>query len=142
MPEAGERLEKVEQGLTELRQRMDERFAQVDQRFDQLDQRFAQVDQRFAQVDQRFDRVDDRIDSLAADVQKLRVLGEDSASQIKLVAEVQAHQGTVLDKLVEALEPLKTLQPLFEQVASDHEQRIAALEGAGRPSIADAGSTR
>jgi chromosome segregation ATPase len=158
MPDVGDQLEKVEQGLTELRQRMDERFgqvdqrfaqvdqqfaqvdqrfAQVDQRFAQVDQRFAQVDQRFAQVDQRFDRVDERIDSLATDVQKLRVLGEDSALQIKLVAEVQAHHGSVLDQIKEAVEPLKSLRPLFEQVAGDHEKRITALEG-HQPSHTDA----
>ena len=94
MPDVGERLEKVEQGLTELSQRMDERFAQVDNRFNQL-----------------------------------QMLGEDNTSNIKLVAEVQAHHGGVLDQIKEAVEPLKTLQPLFEQVARDHEKRITALEG-------------
>jgi DNA repair ATPase RecN len=95
MPDVGERLEKVEQGLTELSQRMDERFAKADQRFNQL-----------------------------------QMLGEDNTSNIKLVAEVLAHHGTVLDQIKEGLEPLKALQPLFEKVAKDHEQRITALERA------------
>jgi DNA repair ATPase RecN len=97
MPDVGERLDKVEQGLTELSQRMDERFAKVDQRFTQL-----------------------------------QVLTEENASQIKLVAEVQAHHGTVLDQIKEATEPLKGLRPLFEQVAKDHEHRNHHA-GAGAP---------
>ncbi len=109
MPDVGERLDKVEQrldkveqGLTNLSQRMDEQFVKVDE--------------RFAQVDQRFNQ--------------LQMLGEDNASNIKLVAEVLAHHGTVLDQIKEGVEPLKTLQPLFEKVAKDHEQRITALERA------------
>ena len=84
MPDVGERLEKVEQGLTELSRHMDERFTEVDQ---------------------RFDRVEGRIDSLAADVQKLRVLGERSEERIKLVADVQGHHGETLQRLDDAVEP-------------------------------------
>jgi DNA repair ATPase RecN len=102
MPDVGERLDNVEQGLTNLSQSMDEQFVKVDE--------------RFAQVDQRFNQ--------------LQMLGEDNASNIKLVAEVLAHHGTVLDQIKEGVEPLKTLQPLFEKVAKDHEQRITALERA------------
>jgi len=147
MPDVDERLDHVEQKLKDLGERIDERFGQVDERFGQIDERFGQiderfgqVDQRFAQVDQRFDRGEDRIDSLAADVQKLRVLGERSEERIKLVAEVQAHHGSVLDEIKEGMEPLKGLRPLFEQVARDHEKRIAALEGA-RPLSTDARSS-
>ena len=128
MPDVNERLDKVEQRLTRLDERMDERFAQVDQRF-------AQVDQRFAQVDQRFD-------TLETEVRKLRVLGEENATQIKQIAEVQAHHGSVLDehgaalkRIEEALEPLKVLpaaiQTCFRDL-SDHERRITALEAASR----------
>ena len=109
MPDVGERLEKVEQGLTELSRHMDKRFTEVDQ---------------------RFDRVEGRIDSLAEDVQKLRVLGERSEERIKLVAEVQGHHGETLQRLDDAVEPLKALQPVFEKVVKDHEERIAALERA------------
>ena len=116
MPDVGGRLDKVEQGLTKISQQMDEQFAHVDERFVQIDQRFAQVDQRFNQVDDRFNQ--------------LQILVEENTSHIKLVAEVLAHHGTVLDQIKESLEPLKTLQPLFEKVAKDHEQRITALERA------------
>ena len=61
MPDVGERLEMVEQGLTELSRHMDKGFSEVDQ---------------------GFDRVDGIFDSLAADVQKLRVLGELSEERI------------------------------------------------------------
>ena len=115
MPDVEGRLEKVERGLTELSHRMDERFDEVTQRLDKVDERFTKVDERFTNVDQRFTQ--------------LQVLVEDSASQIKLVAEVQAHHGSVLDEIKEAMEPLKGLRPLFEQVARDHEKRITALEG-------------
>lgn len=51
--------------LNNLNERMTERFDRVDQRFAQVDHRFEQVDQRFEQVDHRFDR-------LEADVRGLR----------------------------------------------------------------------
>ena len=125
MPDVGERLEKVEQGLTELSQRVDERFDEVTQRLDKIDRRLDKVDGRFDKVDGRFGEVDQRFT-------QLQVLIEGGASQIKLVAEVQGHHGETLQRLNDAVEPLKALQPVFEQVAKDHERRITALEG--RPS--------
>jgi len=116
MPDVNERLDGVEQGLTKLGERMDEQFGRVDQRFAKMDERLVQVDQRFTQ---------------------LQVLIEANTSQIKLVAEVQAHHGSVLDEIKEAMEPLKGLRPLFEQVARDHEKRITSLEG-DPPSSTDA----
>jgi chromosome segregation ATPase len=121
MPDVNERLDKVEQRLTKLDERMDERFAQVDQ--------------RFAQVDQRFD-------TLEAEFQKLRMLEEQNATQIKQIAEVQAHHGGVLDehgaalkRIEEALEPLKVLPAAIHTCfrdLGDHERRIAALEQASQ----------
>ena len=104
MPDVGERLDKVEQGLTDIGQRMDERFAKVDERFDEVDERFDAAC-----------RCSDR---------------EQRISRIKLVAEVQGHHGETLQRLDDAVEPLKALQPLFEKVVKDHEERIAALERA------------
>ena len=158
MPDVNERLDNVEQRITRVGERIDEqfaqvdqrfaqvdqRFAQIDQRFAQVDQRFAQVDQRFAQVDQRFAQVDQRFDTLEVQVQKLRVLGEENTTQIKQIAEVQAHHGSVLDehgaalkRIEEALEPLKVLpaaiQTCFRDLG-DHERRITALEEVSRQS--------
>ena len=125
MPDLNERLDGVEQRLTALTENIKEQFAQVDQRF-------AQVDQRFAQVDERFD-------TLTAEVRKLQALGEENSAQIKVIAEVQAHHGTVhgaaLKRIEEALEPLKVLPAAIHTCfrdLSDHERRITALEDAGQ----------
>ncbi len=110
---------------------VDERLARVEQRLDSLlehiDERFAQVDQRFAQVDQRFD-------SLEAEVRGLRILGEQNATDIKRVAEVQANHGEVhgaaLQRIEKALEPLMVLPAAIQNVLPDHERRITSLEQA------------
>jgi chromosome segregation ATPase len=144
MPDVDERLVRVEQRLDSLAERIDEqftqvdqRFAQVDQRFAQVDQRFAQVDQRFAQVDQRFAQVDQRFESLEAEVRGLRILGEQNATDIKRIAEVQAHHGEVrgaaLQRIEKALEPLTVLPAVIKNVLPDHERRITALEQARPP---------
>lgn len=109
MPDVGERLDKVEHRLDKVEHRLEN----VEQGLTNLSQR---MDERFAKVDQRFTQ--------------LQVLAEENASQITLIAEVQAHHGTVLDQIKEAMQPLEGLRPLFEQVARDHEQRITALERA------------
>ena len=103
MPDVGERLEKVEQGLTG--------------------------------APSTHGRTIRRHRSAIPDVQK-SVLGEDSASQIKLVAEVQAHHGSVLDQIKEAMEPLRA-STAIRAGAGDHERRITALEG-HQPSRTDA----
>ena len=137
MPDVDERLAGVEQRLDSLGANIDERFAQVDQRFAQVDQRFAQVDQRFAQVDQRFAQVDQRFGSLEAEVHRLRILGEQNATDIKRIAEVQAHHGEVhgaaLQRIERALEPLTVLAIAMQNVLPDHERRITALEQARPP---------
>lgn len=63
------------------------------------------------------------------EVQKLRVLAEHTASEVKLVAEVQGHHSKQLAKIVIALEPLAEMHAFFKLVAGDHEHRIKALEG-------------
>lgn len=70
---------------------------------------------------------------------KLRMLGEENAAQIMVIAEVQAHHGTVhgaaLNRIEKALEPLKALPqaiPTCFRDLSDHERRITALEDASR----------
>lgn len=116
MPEVAARLDTLEQTLTKLGERMDERFQQVDE--------------RFAQVDQRFE-------SLTAEVQKLRVLGEENGTQIKQIAEVQSHHADVLaqhsaalQRLEEAIEPLKVLPAAIQKMLPDYDRRITALEQA------------
>ena len=84
---------------------------------------------------ERLDRIDGRLGTLEQDVQKLRVLGEENTRQITLIAEVQAHHGTILeqhsrqlDHIVKDIEPLKVLPELLRTVIQDHERRITALE--------------
>lgn len=144
MTDGDARLDKVEEGLTRLGERMDNGFAEMDRRFVQVDERFAQVDERFAQVDERFAQVDERFGSLEAEVQKVRVLGEQNTADIKRIAEVQVHHGdtlaqhgAALQRIEEALEPLKVLPEAFRRVFGDHERRITALEEASRQSTPD-----
>jgi chromosome segregation ATPase len=123
-----ERLDGVEQALTTLTEHVKEQFAQVGQRFAQVDERFAQVDQRFAQVDERFE-------TLTKEVQKLQVLGEENAARIKVIAEVQAHHGSVhgaaLERIEAAIKPLTGLPAALQHILPDFERRISALEKAG-----------
>jgi chromosome segregation ATPase len=121
MPESGERLANIEQTLTG----MSRQFGEVKQRLDKVDERFTKVDERFA-------KIDERLDTLTSDVQKVRVLGEENSTQIKLIAEVQSHHGRMLEQLVKDMEPLKVLPDLFKHVVQDHERRITALEQDGR----------
>jgi chromosome segregation ATPase len=104
MPDIDERLDRVEKGLDALGERMDERFT----------------------------KVDERVGSLEAEVQKLRILGEQNTGDIKRIAEVQAHHSQRLEDLVKAVEPIKDLRDFVERVAHNHEERITALEKAGR----------
>jgi archaellum component FlaC len=76
-----------------------------------------------------------KTDTLAADVQKLRVLGEENEHRIKLVLEVQADHGkklgdhgAKLDRIFEALKPLPAIYAFVQSVAHDHEMRIVELE--------------
>jgi hypothetical protein len=65
------------------------------------------------------------------------VLGEQNTTDIKRIAEVQAHHGDVLaqhgaalQRLEEAIEPLKVLPAALQKILPDHERRITALEEA------------
>jgi hypothetical protein len=80
------------------------------------------------QVGEQFTEVKQRLDKMAGEMQRVRVLGEENSTQIRLVAEVQTHHGHLLEQLVKEIEPLKVLPDLFKQVAQDHERRITALE--------------
>ena len=79
-------------------------------------------------ADQRFDRLEAVFDKIDRELQELRVVEEGNAQQIKMIAEVQSHQGTVLEQLVKDVEPLKILLDLLRTVIQDHERRITALE--------------
>ena len=120
----------------------------TDERFDGLEAGLDKVEGRLDRVEGGLDRVEDqvtglradvtgltgRIDTLEGGVQKLRVLGEENTQQIKLIAEVQSHHGSVLeqhsrllDQLVSDVQPLKVLPDLLRTIIQDHERRITAL---------------
>jgi hypothetical protein len=85
MPDLNERLDGVEQTLTTLTEDIKEQFTSVKEQFTNVREQFT----------------------------KLRMLGEENSAQIKVIAEVQAHHGTVhgaaLQRIEEALGPLKVL---------------------------------
>jgi hypothetical protein len=104
-------------------------------------------------VNERLDGVEQTLTTLTEHVKeqftnveeqftKLRLLGEEDTAQIKVIAEVQAHHGTVhgaaLQRIEAAIEPLKVLPEAFRTVFMDHARRITALEEANRQRTPDA----
>jgi archaellum component FlaC len=77
----------------------------------------------------------EEVGGLRGEVQKLRMLGEQNASNIKQIAEVQVHHGNALeshgrkfDEITKALEPLARIDAFVQLVAGEHEKRITDLE--------------
>ncbi|HET9362062.1 MAG TPA: hypothetical protein VFO58_20060 [Vicinamibacterales bacterium] len=86
------------------------------------------VEERLAKVEERLGSVENGVNELRGEVQKLRILGEQTASELKLVAEVQGRHSTRLDEMTKALEPLARIDNFISSVADDHEVRIKRLE--------------
>ena len=98
-----------------------------------------EVEQRLGKVEERLDAVEHAVEGLRGEVGglrgevgglrdevlKLRVLGEDNARDIQLLREGHGARFDAIDK---ALEPLARLDDFVRRVASDHEDRIQALE--------------
>ena len=151
MTNTDERFDRLEAGLDRVGGSLDRvagRLDRVEGRLDTVEGRLDTVEGRLDRVDGRLDRVDGRLDTvestlgkvesrlggLEGEVQKLRLLGEENTQQIKLLAEVQSHHGTVLeqhsrmlDQIVSDITPLKVLPDLLRTVIKDHERRITAL---------------
>ena len=100
----------------------------VEERLDRVEERLGSVEDRLGSVEERLGSVESGVNELRGDVQTLRVLGEQTASELKLVAEVQGHHSARLDEITKALEPLARLDNFVRSVAHDHESRIQALE--------------
>lgn len=66
-----------------------------------------------------------RTESLADDLQKLRVLGEENQRQWQFVIEQHGRRFDAIDK---ALEPLAKMSQFMQMVTDDHEVRIRVLE--------------
>jgi archaellum component FlaC len=124
MTDTDERFDRLEAGL-----------GRVEGRLDQVEGRLDKVENRLDKVEGGLHKVEGRLGKVEGEVQKLRVLGEENTQQIKLIAEVQSHHGSVLeqhsrllDQLVSDVQPLKVLPDLLRTVIQDHERRITALE--------------
>lgn len=131
MTDTDARFDRLEAGLHKVEGRLEK----VEGRLDGVEGRLERVESRLDGVEGRLDRVDGKLGQLEGEVQKLRVLGEENTQQIKLIAEVQSHHGTVLgehsrllEQLVSDVQPLKALPDFLRTVIQDHERRIAALE--------------
>jgi archaellum component FlaC len=141
MTDTGERLDKVEDRLDKVETRLEKVEDQVsglriDVKGLRTDVTGLRTDVTSLQTDVAGLRTDvtgltDRVGTIDESVQKLRILEEENSRQIRLVAEVQLHHGTVLDKLAKDIEPLKVLPDLLRTVVENHERRITALERQG-----------
>ena len=138
MTDAGERLDKVEGRLAKVEDSVVGLRADVDGLRTDVDGLRTDVDGLRTDVNGlRTDvkGLTSRVTTLEEETRKLRILGEEDTSQIKLIAEVQSHHGTVLEQhsqllnqIVKDIEPLKVLPDLVRPLVQDHERRIAALE--------------
>lgn len=105
-------------------------------------------------VAERLDKVEKGLGAVDAKVDKLRILGEQTAADVKIVAEVLGQHGEQLErhgeqlkrhgeqlerhgeqleKIVSALQPLADLHTFVRAVADVHERRITALEEGRKP---------
>ena len=88
--------------------------------------------ERLGAVENRLGAVEKELTSLGRDVAKLRILEEENARTIKLIAEGHGAKfdslGRRLDDVFTAVKPLQQMKDFFERVADDHELRITALE--------------
>jgi archaellum component FlaC len=84
--------------------KVEERLERVDQRLDTMDQRFEKVDERFSHIDDKFVRLDQAMKDMRAEIKAegettrrhFNVMVERVEAAVRIVAEVNAHQGTVL----------------------------------------------
>ena len=66
----------------------------------------------------------DELDTLSDEVQKLRVVSEQFARDLKLALEVQERHGVMLDEILRSLEPLARLDDFTRSVIYNRESRI------------------
>ena len=158
-----ERLGKVEDGLGKVEGRLElvegrlesveGRLESVEGRLESVETKVDALDGKLATLDGKLATLDGKVGGLAQDVQKLRVLGEDNAREIKLFGEAQARHGELLqqhgvtlDRIVkgdiepfidlraavqqiaQAVTPLKDIRDFMDRVTGEHEARISELE--------------
>lgn len=117
MPEVEERLDKVEKRLTSVETSVQELRGEVDGLRGEVGGLRGEVGELRGEVGE-----------LRGEVQALRVLGENNAREIKLIAEVQDRHSAKLDEIGKALEPLVEIRDFVRLVAHDPEHRLQELE--------------
>lgn len=110
MPEVEERLDKIEKRLTSVDTSVQELRGEV------------------GGLRGEVGGLRGEVGELRGEVQTLRVLGEDNAREIKLIAEVQGRHSAKLEEIGKALEPLEEIRDFVRLWAHDHEHRLQELE--------------
>jgi len=110
-------------------------MAEVVERLDSVERRLTSVEKGLSDLGAEVGGLREEVGGLRGEVQKLRMLGEQNASNIKQIAEVQVHHGNALeshgrkfDEITKALEPLARIDAFVQLVAGEHEKRITDLE--------------
>ena len=124
MSEVEQRLGRVEEGLGKV----ETRLGAVEDGLEEVRDQVHALDGKVNALDGKVTALDGKVTALDENVQKLRLLEENNATEIKKVAEVQSHHGKKLDKITKALEPLARIDAFVNAVAHDHENRIRVLE--------------
>ena len=101
---------------------------EVEERLDKVEKRLTSVETGVQELRGEVGGLRREVDELRGEVQTLRVLGEDNAREIKLIAEVQVRHSAKLDEIGKALEPLGEIRDFVRLVAHDHEHRLQELE--------------
>ena len=95
--------------------KVEERLERVDQRLDTMDQRFEKVDERFSHIDDKFARLHQEMKDMRAEIKAegettrrhFDVMVEKVEAAVRIVAEVNAHQGTSRAIMKCAVKPLR-----------------------------------
>jgi len=107
-----EKVDRINDGLEEVKQRLDrveQRLDAVEQRLDAVEQRLDAVEQRLDAVEQRLDTLEKRVDRLEVETTKNSVMLEDLKRKLELMAEIQ--------------------QSHFEQDRREHEELRKYVDG-------------
>jgi len=100
-----EKVDRINDGLEEVKQRLD----RVEQRLDKVEERLDMVEQRLDAVEQRLDTLEKRVDRLEVETTKNSVMLEDLKRKLELMTEIQ--------------------QSHFEQDRREHEEMRKYVDG-------------
>jgi chromosome segregation ATPase len=121
MADVAERLDGIEGRLTSVEESVQQVRGEVGELRGEVGELRGEVGELRGEVGE----LRGKVGGLSGDVQKLRVLEEENAREIKLLKETHGARFDAIDK---ALEPLARLDDFVRRVASDREARIQELE--------------